>query len=365
MLGRFCKIENNVLVPGSDKSLLLDNNGMITSRITGRTIEPKRTTNNEPYINLEVVDKIHCLKIAVLLACVTKKIKIPITAWWKLDVQFLDGDSGNILPENLIWKFPDSGIHPNPKSNFRYIPGFTRYSINESGEIYSHVSNHFLSPYSDEMGYLMFGLTPDIGKRTIVGMHRALALAFLPYPANVDSLDVNHLDGVKSNNSLVNLEWGTRKRNCDHAYSTGLRTDNINVDVRDSFTGDVMSFYSLEECARQLNMDGETIRVRIRSCGQTVYPPGFQFKESADNTPWRIMDDPEKELRRSGVPKPLLAVSIETGERHHLKSANELGKLLGISGSGASSRVRNLGSGLEINGYFVTHFTNRVIKKSH
>ena len=69
----------------------------------------------------------------------------------------------------------------------------------------------------------------------------------------MDSLDVNHIDGNKQNNDLKNLEWASRKHNCDHAYSQGLRTDNVEVLVKNVFSGDVIKFYSLEECGCRLS----------------------------------------------------------------------------------------------------------------
>ena len=52
-------------------------------------------------------------------------------------------------------------------------------------------------------------------------IHRLVAEAFIP---NLyDKKTINHIDGVKTNNSISNLEWATYGENNRHAIDTGLR----------------------------------------------------------------------------------------------------------------------------------------------
>ena len=55
-------------------------------------------------------------------------------------------------------------------------------------------------------------------------MHRIVAIVFIPNDDPENKIEVNHIDGVKTNNRVDNLELVTKKRNQEHAsYVLGKR----------------------------------------------------------------------------------------------------------------------------------------------
>ncbi len=85
-------------------------------------------------------------------------------------------------------------------------------------------------------GYAMVSLLKD-GKQTAFTVHSLIAATFLKgYNPKVN--DVNHIDGIKTNNVLSNLEVVSRSENLRHAYSTGLKkatngTDRYNAKLNE------------------------------------------------------------------------------------------------------------------------------------
>lgn len=77
-----------------------------------------------------------------------------------------------------------------------------------------------VKPSVKENGYLTIGFRVK-GKTKRKYVHRIVAEAFLENPTNAP--EVNHKDGVKTNNSVENLEWVTRSENMTHSYRLGLR----------------------------------------------------------------------------------------------------------------------------------------------
>ena len=81
------------------------------------------------------------------------------------------------------------------------------------------VGGRILKPYIDPFGYANVTIfIKGFGKhnRAKPKIHRLVAAAFIDNPEN--KAEVNHLNGVRHDNRLENLEWATRSDNTQHMF---------------------------------------------------------------------------------------------------------------------------------------------------
>lgn len=106
----------------------------------------------------------------------------------------------------------------NPKK----IPGFDRYFCDEDGNIYSdgptgnsRKGSGFrkLKPFVKSNGYLSIGLKiNDVQNKFYI--HRLILLTWKP---EGEKETCNHINGNKTDNRVINLEWATRSENMVHS----------------------------------------------------------------------------------------------------------------------------------------------------
>jgi hypothetical protein len=100
------------------------------------------------------------------------------------------------------------------------IDGYSRYSIDEHGNVYSRISGKNLKWRYLNSGYPYVDMYPDKKslkpKRFLV--HRLVAILFVD--GYKDHFEVNHIDKDRKNPHRLNLEWVSRSKNASHKYKT-------------------------------------------------------------------------------------------------------------------------------------------------
>ena len=109
-------------------------------------------------------------------------------------------------------------------SNFGRIKSFKRYKKLNNNKLVPTYGG-ILTNQKTQYGYETIALSKDKKIKTIF-IHKLVALEFIKNIFNKEF--VNHINGIKDDNRVENLEWVTRQENVDHAWATGLMTGQHN-----------------------------------------------------------------------------------------------------------------------------------------
>ena len=99
------------------------------------------------------------------------------------------------------------------------------FKVDDNGNVYGK-RGKVLKGRIDRCGYKEVCLSLK-GKQKNILVHRLILKTFNPCD-NMDNLDVNHINGDKTDNRLINLEWCTRSENIKHSYKNKLQDNATN-----------------------------------------------------------------------------------------------------------------------------------------
>jgi hypothetical protein len=108
------------------------------------------------------------------------------------------------------------------------VIGFEKfYQISNFGRLMSYPKQYkhyirngqIIEPSITRYGYLEVSLYVNKERKRFL-FHRLIANQFIPNPLNKPF--INHINGIKTDNRIENLEWCTPRENVVHAYETGL-----------------------------------------------------------------------------------------------------------------------------------------------
>ena len=167
-------------------------------------------------------------------------------------------------------------------NTYRPLDEFPWYLACRYGYIINTDNGHVLQGTIKKTGYVEVMLMDADSKPHYRLLHRLIADAFCE--KREDANEVNHKNGIKTDNNADNLEWVTREENLRHAYETGLMPNNaipraviaINME-----TGEQKTFPSIYKAARFFNISQGNICMCCK--GMRPFANGFYWEYQGGN----------------------------------------------------------------------------------
>lgn len=149
------------------------------------------------------------------------------------------------------------------------------YEVSSLGKV-RNLKGKILKTYIQNCGYEQIKVAFNNTHKQI---HRLVAEAFIPNPENLP--EVNHINEIKSDNRVENLEWCSREYN--YKYGTGQQRAKKNNQEKNgkrvkAIKGDKEYYFiSVKEAERQLGLN----HANIFSClkGRIKTTGGYRFEE--------------------------------------------------------------------------------------
>lgn len=122
---------------------------------------------------------------------------------------------------------------------WKQVIGYDMYQVSNLGRIRNKNTGKVLKPVYQPSGYTIVCLRKD-GKNNTEPVRRIVMNAFNPID-NSNKYDIIHIDNDKTNNTVDNLKWVTRKYNManNNSVSTELKclkymiANNVDKAIRD------------------------------------------------------------------------------------------------------------------------------------
>lgn len=143
-----------------------------------------------------------------------------------------------------------------------------KYYATQDGKVFNKKTNKPLKPQI-RFGYEQIQIRINKTRKSLY-VHRIVLAYFTDKPLDYN-LVVNHINGIKTDNRLQNLEWCTQSENVKHAYKIGLsKVSLLNRQIVQQIHGKMLLdtrngvFYnSIREAAYYNNIPEGTLRKKI------------------------------------------------------------------------------------------------------
>lgn len=165
------------------------------------------------------------------------------------------------------------------EEQWKVIDFASNYEVSNTGFVRNKTTKYILKGRETVNGYLQVSLKIDNENKFMNKyIHRLVAQFWLD---NIDNKkEVNHIDGNKKNNNMLNLEWVTAKENSDHRVNVLNKkiTDNKKVGMFNKQNYLIQIFNSVKQAGQyfgksRVNIDNA---LKHKNNQQTAY--GYIWK---------------------------------------------------------------------------------------
>ena len=147
-----------------------------------------------------------------------------------------------------------------------------------------NIKGKVLSGTDDGKGYLKVALQTSGRKtRKLMKVHRLVAMTFINNDDPSEKIEINHINGIKHDNRVANLEWSSPSDNTRHSIyilnkdmSKGSRRRRV---ARIDINGKIISEYdSIREAARLNGFNEKTSSIYEVASGKRKQYKGTYWK---------------------------------------------------------------------------------------
>lgn len=206
-------------------------------------------------------------KLGVSVSSVSNALNGFIKSCAGYHLRYVEGYIAYYLTQDVLDELSEIS---SPYEEWWYHPEFINVFVSTEGQVsvIRRKQLYVVEQYPINSGYLAASIYTKPGSNKLELVHRMVAETFIPNPNNYGF--VNHRDGNKHNNRVINLEWCDRSQNMIHAVKKGLvKTERVIV----AETG--KEYSSSVECARAIG--GTVSGIHDCKTGRQKVHRGYHF----------------------------------------------------------------------------------------